>query len=423
MGFRFRRSVKVAPGIRLNIGKQSQSFTLGGRGASLNISSRGARPTLSLPGTGIAWSPSGARSRAGGGSGGGCGCILAIASIPLWVGLALFLPLPWAVVELLTWNHRPPPGGFKLTREDYIGIQECKTGQLAATDEINALHEQATSARCSTRQDGYYDEHKPIAREINAGLRVAQNHRDQWADQEREIVFGPFKDWCDWSAFVSATWAMRGAVIAWSLYVVDHGSAFQTTLRGLRSFSYGEMILGGLRLLGSMLLGAFVGYLAGKAQERWWMPPNNATLREEAMNRWGEGGTHPEATARETSWRLALDAAGLLGVGILALQASLSASRAAPLPREPSSDAASELPPKADSTATSETMPSACGDPQRTPAIVLSGVWTQYRCVSKDVAGVAWPICLKRTDYSPVEGTGCPGEERCCPPSSAPPGP
>ena len=56
MGFRFRRSIKILPGIRLNIGKRGVSTSIGGRGAHITIGKRGTRATLSAPGTGISYS-------------------------------------------------------------------------------------------------------------------------------------------------------------------------------------------------------------------------------------------------------------------------------------------------------------------------------------------------------------------------------
>lgn len=56
MALRFRKSVKVAPGIRLNFSKSGVSTSIGGRGARVNISKRGVRTTAGLPGTGISYS-------------------------------------------------------------------------------------------------------------------------------------------------------------------------------------------------------------------------------------------------------------------------------------------------------------------------------------------------------------------------------
>jgi hypothetical protein len=56
MGFRFRKSIKIAPGIRLNISKRGQSLSIGGRGGTTNISKRGIRQAFGIPGTGLSYS-------------------------------------------------------------------------------------------------------------------------------------------------------------------------------------------------------------------------------------------------------------------------------------------------------------------------------------------------------------------------------
>ncbi|RYZ79759.1 MAG: DUF4236 domain-containing protein [Moraxellaceae bacterium] len=57
MGFRFRKSLKIAPGIKLNIGKKGiSSVSIGGRGATVNINRKGTRSTIGLPGTGLSHS-------------------------------------------------------------------------------------------------------------------------------------------------------------------------------------------------------------------------------------------------------------------------------------------------------------------------------------------------------------------------------
>lgn len=53
MGIRFRRSVKLAPGLRWNVGQRSTSVSVGPPGAKLTVGSRGSRVTAGLPGTGL----------------------------------------------------------------------------------------------------------------------------------------------------------------------------------------------------------------------------------------------------------------------------------------------------------------------------------------------------------------------------------
>ena len=66
MGLRFRRSVKLAPGIRMNFSGSGVSWTLGPRGASVGIGKRGTYLNSGIPGTGLY-----ARERMGGSSAGG----------------------------------------------------------------------------------------------------------------------------------------------------------------------------------------------------------------------------------------------------------------------------------------------------------------------------------------------------------------
>ncbi|HHX6759521.1 TPA: DUF4236 domain-containing protein [Pseudomonas aeruginosa] len=43
MAIRFRKSIKVAPGLRLNISKSGVSTSVGGKGLTANVSKRGGR--------------------------------------------------------------------------------------------------------------------------------------------------------------------------------------------------------------------------------------------------------------------------------------------------------------------------------------------------------------------------------------------
>ena len=56
MGFRFRKSIKLFPGVRINLSKSGVSASVGRPGASINFSDKGTRGTVSVPGTGISYS-------------------------------------------------------------------------------------------------------------------------------------------------------------------------------------------------------------------------------------------------------------------------------------------------------------------------------------------------------------------------------
>lgn len=55
MALRFRRTIKVAPGVRLNLGKRGMSVSTGVRGASVTVGRRGIYGNVGVPGTGISY--------------------------------------------------------------------------------------------------------------------------------------------------------------------------------------------------------------------------------------------------------------------------------------------------------------------------------------------------------------------------------
>ena len=56
MGLRFRKTIKILPGVKINLCKSGITTTIGVRGASVNIGKHGARGTVGIPGTGISYS-------------------------------------------------------------------------------------------------------------------------------------------------------------------------------------------------------------------------------------------------------------------------------------------------------------------------------------------------------------------------------
>lgn len=56
MGLKFRKSFKVVPGVRVNVGKTRSSVSLGGKGITTNVSKRGVKTTVSIPKTGLSYS-------------------------------------------------------------------------------------------------------------------------------------------------------------------------------------------------------------------------------------------------------------------------------------------------------------------------------------------------------------------------------
>jgi hypothetical protein len=58
MGFRFRRSVKILPGIRINLSRSGISTSVGVRGAHVTLGRGNVRTTVGVPGTGLSYTES-----------------------------------------------------------------------------------------------------------------------------------------------------------------------------------------------------------------------------------------------------------------------------------------------------------------------------------------------------------------------------
>ena len=56
MGLNFRKSFKIAPGIRVNLGKKGvSSVSIGGKVARVNVGKKGTRSTIGIPKTGLSY--------------------------------------------------------------------------------------------------------------------------------------------------------------------------------------------------------------------------------------------------------------------------------------------------------------------------------------------------------------------------------
>ena len=53
MGLQFRKSVKIAPGVRINFGKKSTSVSFGPRGAKITTGTNGTHVSVGIPRTGL----------------------------------------------------------------------------------------------------------------------------------------------------------------------------------------------------------------------------------------------------------------------------------------------------------------------------------------------------------------------------------
>ena len=56
MSLRFRKTLRLAPGLRINLARKGASISVGGKGLTYNIGKNGTRSTAGLPGSGLSWS-------------------------------------------------------------------------------------------------------------------------------------------------------------------------------------------------------------------------------------------------------------------------------------------------------------------------------------------------------------------------------
>ena len=90
MGFRFRRSIKLFSGVKINLSKSGASTSIGAPGATVNLSRRGVRGTVGIPGTGLSYSERLNTDTPGQNQGGGMGVLLIVFVIGLVIGVWLF---------------------------------------------------------------------------------------------------------------------------------------------------------------------------------------------------------------------------------------------------------------------------------------------------------------------------------------------
>jgi hypothetical protein len=146
MGWRFRQSFKVIPGVRLNLSKSGLSCSIGGAPLTMNIGPRGVYGTASIPGTGLSY-----RQRFSAGS-------ETLSPTPA----ATVLP-PSADAHSLPAvpSPVPTPGSFSVP-VGTMPVQEVHSGstELLTSNSLKELKQVIQTA---------YVEHQDISRQLEAG--------------------------------------------------------------------------------------------------------------------------------------------------------------------------------------------------------------------------------------------------------------
>ena len=136
MGTRFRKSVKVAPGVRATIGKKGASLYVGTKGARYTVNTSGRKTTtVGVPGTGVSYVHTSSASKRKGAS--GSGGVVTLSPKKCKVYGVIFLVL--AVVSLLIGLPTLSFGGwiFLIIAAPclLLGLSYLKKGRAAKEDD------------------------------------------------------------------------------------------------------------------------------------------------------------------------------------------------------------------------------------------------------------------------------------------------
>ena len=143
MGLRFRKSIKLAPGVKLNLNKKSTGITIGGKGAHYTVNSRGKKTaSVGIPGTGLSYSTSTGgengkstksyssktTASSNNNNGSGCGgCLLVFFGICLAIAvLSFILTYAWipGIIAIIYFAKKTPD---KKQRNIRVGISIAVT--------------------------------------------------------------------------------------------------------------------------------------------------------------------------------------------------------------------------------------------------------------------------------------------------------
>lgn len=137
--FRFRRSVRLAPGVRLNLNKRSVGVSVGTRGARYSLNSDGRRTSsVGIPGTGLSYrSQSGPRRSHGAPS---------QAGLPEWLWAVLAVSVVVVVVAAIKYWYVTVPvavlvgGVWALSRRPVLYKSQPGQGMVAPTSSERSMY-------------------------------------------------------------------------------------------------------------------------------------------------------------------------------------------------------------------------------------------------------------------------------------------
>lgn len=204
MGFRFRKTISILPGLRLNISKSGVSTSIGRPGATVNIGRRGVRGTVGLPGTGMSYSdmifrpssthssapdsaeermPGAEVSRAAAAMAFGGGRLLLIVGAVVVAAVAALL----FTAGLMSARQQSPSGGFQPSASEVAPVSaaarataadDAAGGRAHVGRGVNCRANPNVRAAVSTVLSG--DEELTVVRREAGWARVTTGDHDCW---------------------------------------------------------------------------------------------------------------------------------------------------------------------------------------------------------------------------------------------------
>ena len=102
MAFRFRRTMKIAPGVRLNLTKTGASVRVGARGAGVTTGTSGTAVSAGIPGSGLHASKKVKKKHEAETEQAEVASSKASDALNFVIGVVVFAVFGWIVVALLT---------------------------------------------------------------------------------------------------------------------------------------------------------------------------------------------------------------------------------------------------------------------------------------------------------------------------------
>lgn len=95
-GLRYRKTITIFPGVKINLSKTGVSTSLGGHGASVNVGTQGQKNiTLGIPGTGLSY-----RAPVG------WGILVIVLALAVLAGLAFLIAPTYVKAALHMWQPK-----------------------------------------------------------------------------------------------------------------------------------------------------------------------------------------------------------------------------------------------------------------------------------------------------------------------------